>query len=135
MKVEHFKSMRLVPKNPVVAAVVLVVVRVADEDFLVGGRGAEDVDATSASRSYPDGGIDLYRSKTLSVKVVAAINGMKKSGHEAHLYKLHGKVWVEIDRCMLASFDEIEQLVDRVHSFEELEEIFRKRHVEQLGGI
>ena len=52
--------MRLAPKNPVV----VVVVRVADEDFLVGGQGAEDVDATSASRSYPDGGIDLYRSKT-----------------------------------------------------------------------
>src|SRR5262252_3250994 len=28
--------------------------------FSVGGQGAEDVDATSASRSYPDGGIDLY---------------------------------------------------------------------------
>jgi len=60
LKVERFKSMRLAPKNPVV----VVVVRVADEDFLVGGQGAEDVDATSASRSYPDGGIDLYRSKT-----------------------------------------------------------------------
>ena len=69
----------------------------------------------------------------MSVKVVAAINAMKKSGHDAHLYKHQGKVWVEIDGCMLATFDEIEQLVDRVHSFEELEEIFRKRHVEQLG--
>ena len=56
--------MRLVPKNPVVVAVVLVVVRVADEDFLVDGQGAEGADATSASRSYSDGGIDLYRSKT-----------------------------------------------------------------------
>jgi len=39
--------MRLVPKNPVVVAVVLVVDRVADEDFLAGGQGAEDVGATS----------------------------------------------------------------------------------------
>ena len=69
----------------------------------------------------------------LSVKVVAAINGMKKSGHDARLYKHHGKVWVEIDQCMLATFDEIEQLVDRVHSFDELEGIFRKRHADELG--
>jgi hypothetical protein len=46
---------------------------------------------------------------------------MKKSGHDAHLYKHQGKVWVEIDQCMLTTFDEIEQLVDRVHSFDELE--------------
>jgi len=52
--------MRLVPKNPEVVAAV----PVADEDFLVGGQDAEDVDATSASRSYPDGGIVLLRSKT-----------------------------------------------------------------------
>ena len=70
----------------------------------------------------------------MSVKVVAAINGMKKSGHDVHLYKYQSKVWVEIDRCMLATFDEIEELVDGVHSFKELEEIFRKRHAEELGG-
>jgi len=70
----------------------------------------------------------------LSVKVVAAINGMKKSGHDAHVHKHQGKMWAEIDRCMLATFGEIEELVDRVHSFEELEEAFRKRHAEELGG-
>jgi hypothetical protein len=48
LRVERFKSMRLVHKNPVVVAVV----RVADEDFLV---GAEDVDATSCLSSYPGG--------------------------------------------------------------------------------
>jgi len=58
---------------------------------------------------------------------------MKKSGHDAHLYRHQGRVWVEIDRCMLATFEEIEQLVDGVHSFEELEETLRKRHAEQLG--
>ena len=71
----------------------------------------------------------------MSVKVVAAINGMNKSGHDAHLYKHQGKVWVEIDQCMLASFDEIEELVDGVHSFEELAEIFKKRHAQELGGL
>ena len=46
MKVERFKSMRLVPRNLVVVAVV----RVAGEDFLTGGQGAEDVGATSCLR-------------------------------------------------------------------------------------
>ena len=31
----------------------------------------------------------------MSVKVVAAINGMNRLGHHAHLYKHQGKVWVE----------------------------------------
>jgi len=60
---------------------------------------------------------------------------MNKGGHEAHLVKHQGQVWVEIDQCMLASFDEIEKLVDGIHSFEELAEIFKKRHAEELGGI
>lgn len=51
--------MRLVHKNPVVVAVV----RVADEDFLVGHQRAEDVDATSCLSSYPGGRIYLYGSK------------------------------------------------------------------------
>src|SRR5215831_14533002 len=122
--------MRLVHRNPVVIAVVAAVVRVADEDFLA---GAEAVDATN-HLAFGRRNLSAWE-QDLSVKVVAAINGMKKSGHDAHLYKHQGKVWVEIDRCMLATFDEIEQLVDRVHSFEELEAIFRKRHVEQLGGV
>jgi len=38
--------MRLVHKNSVVVAIAAVA-RVADEDFLAGGQGAEDVGATS----------------------------------------------------------------------------------------
>jgi hypothetical protein len=71
----------------------------------------------------------------LSVKVVAAINGMKNRGHDARLYKHQGKVWVEIDQCMLASFEEIEELVDGVHSFDELAELFKRRHTQELGGL
>jgi serine/threonine-protein kinase RIO1 len=130
LKVERFKSMRLVHKNPGVAAVVLGVVRVADEDFLA---GAEDVGATSGL-AFAQRNLSVWE-QDLSVKVVAAINGMKRTGHEAHLYKHQGKVWVEIDQCMLATFDEIEKLVDGVHSFEELEETFKMRHAEELGGV
>jgi hypothetical protein len=71
----------------------------------------------------------------MSVKVVAAINSMNKPGHCARLYKHQSKVWVEIDQCMLASFHEIEELVDGVHSFEDLAELFKKRHTEELGGL
>ena len=73
--------------------------------------------------------------RDVSVKVVAAINSMNKSGHDAHLYRHQVKVWVEIDQCMLASFAEIEELVDRVHSFEELAELFKKRHGQELGSL
>lgn len=69
----------------------------------------------------------------MSVKVVAAINGMAKQGHAAHLFRHKGELWVEIDHCMLASFREIEELVDGIHSFDELAEVFRQRHTKELG--
>jgi hypothetical protein len=62
-KVERFKSMRLVHKNPMVA-VVPVVVRVADGDFLAGGQGAEGVDATSCVAFLPDDEFICAGSKT-----------------------------------------------------------------------
>ena len=71
----------------------------------------------------------------MSVKVVAAINSMNKQGHYARLYRHQDRMSVEIDQCMLASFDEIEELVDGVHSFEELADLFKTRHAEELGGL
>jgi hypothetical protein len=73
--------------------------------------------------------------KYVSVKVVAAINSMNKQGHYARLYRHQDRMWVEIDQCMLASFHEIEELVDGVHSFEELADLFKTRHAEELGGL
>ena len=71
----------------------------------------------------------------MSVKVVAAINSMNKQGHYARLYRHQDRMWVEIDQCMLASFDEIEELVDGVHSFEGLADIFKTRHSKELGDL
>ena len=71
----------------------------------------------------------------VSAKVVAAVNSMNKQGHHARVCRRQGEMWVEIDQCMLASFREIEDLVDRVHSFEELAELFKKRHGEAPGGL
>ena len=70
----------------------------------------------------------------MSVKVVAAINSMNKQGHYARIYRYQNKTWVEIDQCMLASFQEMEEMVDGVHSFEDLAELFKRRHTEELGG-
>ena len=71
----------------------------------------------------------------MSAKIVAAINSMNKQGHRARVYRHRDKMWVEIDQCMLASFDEIEKLVDGVHSFEEQADLFKRRHAEELGGL
>jgi len=68
------------------------------------------------------------------VKVVAAINSMNKLGHDADLCKHQGKVRVEIDQCMLASFEETEELVDGLHSFEEVAELFKQRHANYSGN-
>ena len=71
----------------------------------------------------------------MSVKVVAAINNINKRGHYARVYRHQDKMWVEIDQCMLVSFQEIEELMDGVHSFEELAELFKRRHAEEVGGL
>lgn len=60
---------------------------------------------------------------------------MNKQGHHARVYRHQGKMWVQIDQCMLASFNEIEELFDGVHSFEELADLFKRRHTEELGGL
>ena len=69
----------------------------------------------------------------MSVKVVAAINGMTRRGHNAHIFKHKGELWVEIDHCMLASFREIEELVDGIHSFDQLADVFKQRHATELS--
>jgi hypothetical protein len=69
----------------------------------------------------------------MSVKVVAAIHSMNKRGHQAHIYKHEGRTWIEIDQCMLASFEEMEEIVDGKHTFEDMAEGFEKRHALELG--
>ena len=71
----------------------------------------------------------------MSVKVVAAINGMKRSGYDAHRYKHQGQGWVEIERYMLATSDEIEQRVDRINSLDGSDGIFNKRTQKNWTGI
>jgi len=60
---------------------------------------------------------------------------MNKQGYHARIFRHRDKLWVEIGQCMLASFDEIVELVDGVHSFEEVADLFKRRHAEELGGL
>ena len=124
-KVVHSRLMRHVRKNHVAVAVVFV----AEEDFLADGVAEEEEDEDVETTSC----LNAREGKILSVKVAVAINDMNRRGHDARLYTHDGKVWVEIDQCMLASLSEIEELVDGVHSFEELEELFKNRHAQELG--
>ena len=119
----------------------------AVEDFLVVDRAAGDVETTSCPKSTAWVAQDIFalrvrrqrnlsvREQDVSVKVVAAINSMNKQGHYARVYRHEDKMWVEIDKCMLASFHDIEELVDGLHSFEELAELFKRRHAEELAGL
>ena len=119
----------------------------ADEDFLAADQGVGDVETTSRAKSTVSIAQYIFaprlcrqrnlsvRGQDVSVKVVAAINSMNKQGHYARVYRGQDKMWVEIDQCMLASFREIEELVDGVHSFEELAELFKRRHAEEVGGL
>ena len=119
----------------------------ADEDFLAGDLGAGDVETTSCPNHTAWIAQYIFvpwvrrqrnlsvREQNVSVKVVAAINSMNKQGHYARVYRRQDKMWVEIDQCMLASFHEIEELVDGVHSFEELAELFKRRHAEEVAGL
>ena len=119
---------------------------VADGDFLAGVLAAMDVEVISSPKLWLSAGqyvwgdsplpADLLvREQRLSVKVVVAINSMNKQGHYARLCRYEDRMWVEIDQCMLASFDEIEELVDGVYSFEELADRFKRRYTEELGGL
>jgi len=141
-KAVSFRSTKPASKNPV-AAIVLV----AAEDSLAADRGAGDAETTSRLKSTVSIAHDIFalrlrphrnlsvQEQDVSVKVVAAINSMNKQGHYARVYRRQDKMWVEIDQCMLASFHEIEELVDGVHSFEELAELFKRRHAEEVAGL
>jgi len=142
-KAVRSKSTKRDRRNHAAVAIVLV----AGEDFLAGDRGAGDEETTSCPKSTVSIAHYIFalrlrrqrnlsvREQDVSVKVVAAINSMNKQGHYARVYRRQDEMWVEIDQCMLASFHEIEELVDGVHSFEELAELFKRRHAEEVAGL
>jgi hypothetical protein len=67
-------------------------------------------------------------------KVDAAIEALKAQGHTVRPYNREGTFWFEIDGRMLASWQEMEELADRVYSLTELEDLFLRRRREELSN-
>jgi hypothetical protein len=66
---------------------------------------------------------------TDKAKIEAAIKMLQKQGHSVQTQMRGEKntVWFEIERRMLASWEEMENLADGVYSLEELEDLYRRR--------
>jgi len=68
-------------------------------------------------------------------KIEAVIKMLRETGHSVHT-QMRGErnmVWFEIERRMLASWEEMENLADGVYSLEELEDLYRRRQAEDRG--
>ena len=64
-------------------------------------------------------------------KVEAAIRMLRAQGHLVEIQVLGD--WYQIDGCMLASWQEMQDLADGVYSLTELEELFRRRQAEEAN--
>jgi hypothetical protein len=66
-------------------------------------------------------------------KIYAVIEALKSQGHSVRPYNREGQSWYEIDGRMLASHQEMEDLVDRVYLVLELEDLLARRKEEQYN--
>jgi hypothetical protein len=68
-------------------------------------------------------------------KIEAAIRKLKSEGHsvEKQMRGDKGEFWFEIDRRMLTSGQEMQNLADGIYSLAELEELFRRRKAEEAS--
>jgi hypothetical protein len=72
---------------------------------------------------------------TGKVKHDTAIKMLREQGHtvEPQIRGAQGTLWFEIDRRMLASCEELENLADGVYDLNELEELYVLRRSEEQG--
>ena len=70
-----------------------------------------------------------------NAKIEAAIKMLRETEHSVQTQMRGEKntVWFEIDRRMLASWEEMENLADGVYSLGELEDLYRRRQAEDRG--
>ena len=70
-------------------------------------------------------------------KIEAAIKMLQEQGHsvQTQMREQKNTVWFEIDRRMLPSWEEMENLVDGVYSLEELEDLYRRRQAGDQGKL
>jgi len=66
----------------------------------------------------------------MTSKIKAAMQKLKSEGHAVCYYGAHGQTWVQIDRRMLASFKEVEELAGGVCSLNEWEQRCTERRAE-----
>ena len=66
-------------------------------------------------------------------KIDAAIQILKAQGHAVETQVRGGKSWFEVDRRILVSWEEMQNLADGVYSLAELEELFRRRQAEEAS--
>jgi hypothetical protein len=68
-------------------------------------------------------------------KVEAGIRLLKAQGHsvETQVRGDQGRFWFEVDRRMLVSWEEMQNLADGVYSLAELEELYKKRQAEEAA--
>jgi hypothetical protein len=68
-------------------------------------------------------------------KVDAGIRMLKSQGHTVQPQVLgeEGRMWFEVDHRMLVSWEEMQDLADRVYSLTELEELFTLRQAEKAA--
>jgi hypothetical protein len=68
-------------------------------------------------------------------EIEAAIKMLQEQGHSVQTQMRGEKntLWFEIDRKMLASWEEEENLADGAYSLEELEDLYRRRQAGDQG--
>lgn len=71
----------------------------------------------------------------MNSKILAAIASLQEQGHTVRSYPHGDEEWFEIDSCMLARPNEMEDLADGVYNLGELEELFTKRRLEEQGQL
>lgn len=69
-------------------------------------------------------------------KIDVGIEMLRAQGHtvQAQVRGQQGRMWFEVDRRMLVSWEEMQQLADGVYSLAELEELFKKRRAEEAAA-
>jgi hypothetical protein len=71
----------------------------------------------------------------MNSKIKAAMASLQAQGHTVRSHPHMGEEWFEIDQCMLARPNEMEELADGVYTLDELEELFTKRRLEEQGRL
>jgi hypothetical protein len=61
---------------------------------------------------------------------------LREQGHPVRRYPGREEEWYEVmDYCVLVTLQEMEELAERVYSFDEPMELYRKRRLEEQGDL